>query len=106
MNKKTAKALEKSIAHWRRMHDADSPVELGNESPCGGYCALCDLFSDKGCEGCPVAIKTGQADCDGSPWAHARYFFNGWKSGWSARAEWRKAARKEIKFLESLREPT
>jgi hypothetical protein len=104
MNKKTAKALEKSIAHWRRMHDAESPEDLGKESPYGDYCALCDLFSGKDCEGCPVAIKTGKTECDGSPWANARDFFGQWKSGWSTRAEWRKAARKEITFLESLRE--
>ncbi len=106
MNKKTAKALEKSIAHWKWMHDAEEPDDL-EESPEGQYCALCQAFSMKSsCNKCPVMMRTGQPQCGGSPWQAAFDAFCSWDSGGIPREEWRKAARKEIKFLESLREPT
>jgi hypothetical protein len=103
MNKKTAKALEKSIAHWKRMYEAKD-ARLLSEEPTEEYCALCKIFYEVGCVGCPVALRAETDWCSNTPYLSARIAFDNWLMEGGSRAEWRKAARKEIKFLESLRD--
>jgi hypothetical protein len=94
--KQTAAALEKSIAHWKRLATGTQDT-LENTGP--GSCALCQLFwgglYDR-CEGCPVKDETGQRLCHGTPYSAASEIGIG-------NPGFKSAARKELKFLESLR---
>lgn len=102
MNPLTLKALQASIAHWKRMIKQTTP----NEEPFAENCPLCDRFGCPVCvlngEMCPVHKSTGWRDCQGSPWGYAADVFLAWKLGLGTRAEWRVAAKAEVAFLESL----
>ena len=93
MTPETAKALEDSIAHWKRMHRQP----FGREIPSSDYCALCIMFYYDDCMGCPVNRRTGQTKCEGSPYWNAQ---TAWLTG--DHRKWSKAAEAEIDFLESL----
>jgi hypothetical protein len=104
MDAETAKALEDSIAHWKRMRE---DPECG-EKPYGSDCALCAKFRPERCEGCPVDDE-GDGMCNGTPWDEASW-------AWHittldpgpidpvSMVEWHEAADAEIAFLEGLRE--
>ena len=102
MNKstKTRRALEASIAHWQRMATGK---ERTGEKPSGSQCGLCRLFlesthSTNECEGCPVYERTERQFCKGTPYddAHAEWSYAGFTK------RFRKLAREELRFLESL----
>lgn len=110
--------LEKSIAHWRRMRDAETVAELFGEAPYGDDCALCQAHRnpaaawDLECAGCPVSVRAGRALCQSTPYGAAASAFGSWRDTelgrarfLDARDRWRTAADAEIAFLESLREP-
>ena len=105
MNKKTAKALEESIAHWERMRDDLDCEELPGESDC----PLCSLFYDgveEDCSECPIGKSANVHSCRNTPYAEARdafYKLDDDNIG-ETLTVWRYAANKEIAFLESLRE--
>ena len=66
MKPATLKALKQSILKWEG-------IVAGTEKDFGVLnCALCKRFFDTGCklrgERCPVYEKTGQTQCDGSPY--------------------------------------
>lgn len=91
----TRAALVASIQHWEE-NAAVTEVRSATTGPDG--CALCGLFfDDLNCAGCPVASRTGQPDCEGSPyWA-----------AYDARRDYdlrrfHIAAHAELAFLESL----
>lgn len=94
----TLKALKASIAHWRRMADGKAH---GGEEPYGEHCALCDMFLNEfnRCTGCPVATRTGEIDCNNTPYWKAR---NAWDDYGRDSKHFRAAARKELAFLKSL----
>jgi len=106
MNAQTLEALKASIAKWERNAEAKTPddYKTGQDD-----CPLCKLFiavSDLDmCVGCPVAEKTGEDGCSGTPYLRA----------WQARSKWsfepkstkhraasHAAARDEVAFLKSL----
>ena len=89
MDEKTRGALERSIEHWTRRTRGHSDTD----------CALCGLFNNKQyhCRGCPVFERTGQTGCDGTPYWD-------WVSAATA-PQRRKAAKRELDFLISLRDP-
>ena len=105
MDDKTAKALEKSIAHWR---ENESVTRKDDACVTCDGCALCDMFSGEEnehmgyCAGCPVSSHTGMSDCEGTPWrqAYLKRFADRFTLD-----DFREAAKKEREFLESLREP-
>ena len=99
MNKKTAQALERSIAHWNRLATgtAREGEGLGARS-----CSLCTLFSNPDCCGCPVNNHTGNQRCVSTPYNVAFKVFHSTKGFASLRFQ--KAAAKERDFLISLRE--
>ncbi len=105
-------ALEESIEHWKRMRDAETVEELGEEDPYGDHCALCVTHRPRSCRGCPVFLRTGKIECFGSPWRDASSAFLAWRISEvhnlsevaRDRDVWREAADREIAFLESLRE--
>lgn len=93
----TRKALKASIAHWKRLVEDRRSEEIGS-----GSCALCRRFLDKPdpCQGCPVREKTHQRFCKGTPYVQAQALYQD-----GGDAEWDKAARAELAFLESLLPP-
>jgi len=106
MNEATREALEASIAHWQAAAEIDDPrkAQFGCQN-----CALCKLFRSKTCDGCPVATRTGIISCKGTPYANAIVWRNRWifdLEDRGAEAAYRAAARREVEFLESLREPS
>lgn len=97
MDKRTAEALEKSIKHWRSHSRAKSlrGLDVYNTG-----CALCSLFINEECRGCPVAKQTGYPYCVGSPYNSARSAYE--DKNLLAFVE---KAKTELDFLISLREP-
>jgi hypothetical protein len=71
MNKKTTRALLKSIAHW---HDNYHMDKLGGSiSYSSNSCALCQRFGDtctisESFEQCPVMAATGKDGCVATPY--------------------------------------
>jgi hypothetical protein len=112
MNKSTRKALKESIKHWERMSKFKSTEQFCEESTTSDNCALCLMFrkkdwgeSEKNCIGCPVYEKIGKIDCEGTPFEPAHNALCSWSahpSDQTLRAQWKKQAKKEIKFLKSL----
>lgn len=99
MNKATLKALRASIKHWEENVAAETPE---NASVDAAYCALCRKFyKDHLCIGCPVMTNTGFSCCENSPYENANDKLYDWEIGGS-RANWRRAAKKELEFLKSL----
>ena len=102
MNATTRKALEDSIAHWARLVTGNRQE---GEAPDWRWCALCARFynpSDQ-CDGCPVKEETGVNGCDDTPYIYAA---NAWDAHGKDSPEFRRAARKVLAFLASLRPTT
>lgn len=94
---KTDKALNKSVAHWKRLSTGNA---MAREGIYGKDCALCKLFyTNFGCDGCPVKRATDWDFCCHSPYgaAHLAYYEYGVKS-----KQFKAAAKKEWQFLKSL----
>lgn len=94
MDEQTAQALEKSIKHWEEnveRAEEDDELVTGQKD-----CALCGLFWNKDCIGCPVSARTGRQDCCNTPYIDV------------CKAETQKerisACTDELNFLRSLRE--
>ena len=107
MPPKTLTALKASIRHWRENASAEywDDVSIGP-----GACALCEKFHPHEvppCVGCPVAERTGQPYCIGTPYEAAERAADAWgdyryKTAVESRAVWREAAQAELDFLISL----
>jgi len=106
MKKKTLKAIKDSIKHWERI----AAFKEG-EIPNSYQCALCQAFPT--CIDCPVAIKTGQDLCEGTPYDDALISFEDCddinyddtlkpKEIEKRKKRLAKDANKQIKFLKSL----
>ncbi len=93
MDKQTTDALHKSIAHWKE-NEAITDIKGARISP--SDCALCKLFFNDHCRGCPVN-DAGYHECCGSPHTEA---FNAVCDG-DLKA-FKRAARKEVQFLDGL----
>jgi hypothetical protein len=97
------KALEESIEHWKDNVALAKSGKLIGISP--RFCALCLLFLNGRCVGCPVFKRTGQLYCRGTPYDKAaflrEYLFQGKESD---RRGLIQACEEEVAFLESLRE--
>ena len=107
MDKRTAQALEDSIAHWKRLFECETVESLEAEGLGLSSCALCGVFYFCGCVGCPVMARTTRCRCEETPYKTAVAEFSArgsYSRGWSWE-KWRVAAREELEFLESLRAP-
>jgi hypothetical protein len=114
MKETTREALEASIVHWKAVAQAPDPrlVYIGCSS-----CALCMLFKrDDGndCYDCPVMARTGLVWCKKTPYGAAMDALRAWQTALAMGnrglrrddgTAFRAAARAEIEFLESLRDP-
>lgn len=108
MKKKTARALEKSIAHWDRL--ANNKARNG-ETVDGDRCALCDRFNElitstpceyRG-EPCPVSNATKKDYCYGTPYYEARRWYRSKRHNAQCR-EFLYRAQEMRDFLIALRE--
>ena len=88
MDRLTAFALELSIEKWQDIVDGKGE-ELGDDN-----CALCQVFGHLDCKDCPVSKKTGDIGCDSTPYMD--YDPDNPKNHIAV-------AKKEVKFLKSLR---
>jgi len=107
--------LEASIEHWTHNRDNPADATFGPDK-----CALClehrrilpvDWAGHReiDCHTCPVAQRTGQNGCLGSPYQAACHTHNDWldEPNPHTLAAWTAAAQAEIDFLISLRkDPT
>ena len=94
MNAKTLKALKGSIAKWRKIV-AGKEFDAKSEN-----CPLCILFTFS-CEPCPVARKTKQHECRGTPY-DTEWLPLGGAYKKASTPKLKKAARAELSFLKSL----
>lgn len=106
MDRKTYDALQASIRHWEENLVAEEPHAVAVK---GDACALCRLFvigrGWNDCKGCPVRDAIGRGHCEGTPWARAAEAVQYWRyypSARGARAEFRRAAQRELDFLRAL----
>ena len=103
MDDETKAALERSIQHWKNNTAAEMPDDV---SVSDADCALCSLFLDLACHGCPIREKTGIPSCLGSPYTDCvialGYWFHYGNS--PSMDNFRKHAAQMVAFLESLRE--
>ena len=54
--------LKETLTHYEELiREASSPKYMADN------CPLCKKYEDEDCEGCPIAIETGQRHCDGTP---------------------------------------
>lgn len=100
MNSRTLKALNASIAHWQDNASADSPgaAKVSSED-----CALCSLFFNRDCKGCPVSNFTGATACDGTPYYGAYSLWRQWENrGVNSEDRFRSAAVDMVIFLKAL----
>lgn len=92
--------LERCITHWKENSGAKSRsnVTIGPL-----YCALClkynVVYLKVNCDGCPIAAKTGQVACGGTPYSSVTFAI--YHDTFDAVIE---ACKKELKFLEDLYE--
>lgn len=102
MDARTLQALEESIRHWEANVAAERPNEA---SVWGGDCALCQVFAEDDCRGCPVFQNQAEKDCFGTPYYDAHDAFHAWcgkPKSKEAKARWRESAQAELDFLISL----
>ena len=102
------KALEESIEHWKR-------IVSGEEHTTRANCSLCSLFFENNCAGCPIKEKTGETQCNNTPYrefthhvtlTHKNFIPPPLFSYRVYCPECKRLAEKELKFLKSLRVKT
>lgn len=67
-NAQTLRALDDSIAHWKRL---STNSQIGDECPDASNCALCKRHLHEGCVDCPIFDATGRDTCRGTPYRYA-----------------------------------
>lgn len=100
MTPKALRALHSAIAHWEEnLASAPDGVSVGVRR-----CALCNLFLQEACEGCPVAEATGQTRCNNSPYMGVLDALDIWDSEQSEdnSQNVKQAVQAELDFLKSL----
>ncbi len=102
MDDRTLAALWQSIEKWERNAVAETP---GDYTTGSASCALCEVFLEGCCQGCPVKSRTRETGCTGTPFvnaAHARWEWLNHRSDATLRDAAHTAARAEAEFLRSL----
>jgi len=99
-------ALDESIMHWMRMRDGNRIITASGEpeEPCAQDCALCELYL--WCDDCPIYMKTGEPQCDATPFYAASDAFYRLNNTFnpSESVEFKKAAEEMVNFLVELKE--
>jgi hypothetical protein len=98
MDPNTLRALKGSIAKWEAIVDGTG-VDNGPDN-----CPLCQLFRNASgnrvrCDGCPVAMHTGETGCHGTPYDAYEEEEN---LGDLSDGEMKNLAAAELSFLKSL----
>jgi hypothetical protein len=105
MDEIVEKALEESIEHWEK-------IVIGENYSTTDNCSLCNLFFINDCEGCPIKEKTGQVQCNASPFREFIKHINLNHKSFVPCSnfhyqtycpECKRLAREELEFLKSLR---
>jgi len=109
MSEQARKAVEGSIAHWKRLLEARSKNAIRKEGFKSKSCPLCDVFIDRVdldstelyCDGCPIRKVTGRVLCRGTPYADASNNLHAYLHKSGAKLK-RAPLNKEYEFLKSL----
>jgi len=102
MNKETLAALKKSIEKWEKI------VSGKGEDRGGENCALCELFAEDECIGCPIHTETRETSCQGTPfheWVnhHEKKHPESFSGALKVECpECKELAQKELEFLKRL----
>ncbi len=96
MKPEVAAALEASIKHWE---ENTQVTDLADARLGTNHCALCKMFYNQGCRGCPVKERTHMRYCTGSPYQEAEDAADDDRF-----EDFIAAAEAELEFLKSLRE--
>ncbi len=107
MDKKAEQALRQSIQHWKENLERAEGDRVSKIDTSARSCALCNMFFESGCQGCPVSCQTGKDCCNGTPYIRARETIREYLSLPLDRRHHElpaivKAVKDEIQFLESL----
>ena len=95
MKKETLTALMGSIEKWKNVAKGDW-ANMGEAN-----CPLCKLFAGgNACKGCPVSRHTRVGDCFDTPYYDFVKVAD--EYGFARTPEAKAAARKEVRFLQSL----
>ena len=99
MDARTLEALKASIEKWERNAVTETPDAflVGSIN-----CALCRLFIDDACAGCPVEAQTRLGNCSRTPYDTACHTRRAWRDGRASKEQAHAAAREEVAFLKSL----
>ncbi len=98
MEFETEAALRDSIAHWERLASGTSGE---NEGIYADNCALCGLFIQNECNGCPVKEYSGFDMCQNAPWEDAERALDRAHDDKRSPA-FIKAAARQLEFLKNL----
>lgn len=106
MTKKDIAAINDVLAHWERMLELSvQDIIDEKEAPHAINCALCRIYllPNQHCVGCPIMRATGYERCQHTPYYSAQKLYMEIANGFHKRLSlFRKAVRREIKFIESL----
>jgi hypothetical protein len=102
MDKKTLKALKKSIIKWEKNvknaeYNKEHDEHIREIVFASNDCPLCKLFYIVHCIGCPISDKTAKRYCKSTPYSYVESYLD---RGYFKACE--NACRKEVKFLKSL----
>ena len=106
MDKRMLEALQASITKW----EENTEITFIEEAKIWeDTCPLCEISSQRTtgemespCEACPVYERTGQVDCEGSPWYNTLLYWRAVENGIRFLSDFHSAAQKEVEFLKFL----
>lgn len=109
MDKLNLQALKDSISKWEKNTRVRKPENIKYED---ADCPLCQAANTRNksssgpsCVGCPVMVRTGSPNCDGTPYYRARSAAHGWMdrpSSLVAKHDFMVAAQAEVDYLKVL----
>jgi len=91
-------AITESREHWQRMYDDWAC----GERPVSSHCACCQKWYSALCRGCPISEVTGRAQCVGTPYSEAAWYYFSQRDNKNNRqriSRWRVLAQRELDFL-------
>ena len=98
------------IKHWETLLEGKSH----NTTPDGINCSLCLQFTSMNeahnsagkdyCEGCPISLRTGRIDCNGTPYFNARRVWDVEAPVCPPTASYTEAVKAMLDYLKETRE--
>ncbi len=99
----TKREWDRVINHWTRIATG---TRRKNEYIGGADCAFCNRYFNKGCNGCPIKIKTSLKWCEGTPYDDIIDYYDNYhgdKDDIYKKKDFMRLAETELDFLKKLR---